>query len=54
MTKKDFELIAKTINGMPVPFFTIHAVAYAFAVALGKANPLFDRARFIEACEADL
>lgn len=54
MTRRDFELIAQTIN------FASHnigllqsdreSLANEFADALRATNPQFDRARFLKAC----
>jgi hypothetical protein len=49
MTKKDFELIAKTIQAMSQPARGV-ATIY-FADALRDANPRFDQKRFIQACQ---
>ena len=57
MTKKDFELIAKTIRSLDLRTPTcsstdyhLRVVARAFAKALHSTNPRFDELRFIEAC----
>lgn len=57
MTRKDFEFIAATIKAMAKVnnqehgFIDVRAdVAEEFADALAKANPLFDRERFLHAC----
>jgi hypothetical protein len=57
MTKKDFELIAKTIRSLdlrtpscPSTDYHMRTVARAFAKELRSANPRFDELRFIEAC----
>lgn len=60
MTKKDFELIAKTIGAVdPATFSQYDDVAEKlranlaehFADALEKTNPAFDRKRFLAACK---
>lgn len=50
MTKKDFELIARTINMCLVQKASPKGVAYAFSEALAKENPKFDTNRFLIAC----
>ena len=50
MSRKDFELIAATIRQLPVDVYGPEQVAAAFADALKRTNPRFDRARFILAC----
>lgn len=54
MTRKDFELIADVIAKMPSFAPNLRAAkasaASAFADRLKLVNPLFDRARFMEAC----
>lgn len=53
MTKKDYELIADTIQSVPfdpgalTPKFS---VAQAFADALKATNPRFNREKFLKAC----
>ena len=58
MTKKDYELIASTINDELTAFNDLHVhsshqvklLVNGIAIALGKSNPKFDRAKFLEAC----
>ena len=54
MTKKDCELIAATFKSMGerscVNTLDAHLAASWFADALERANPRFDRARFLKAC----
>lgn len=58
MTKKDFELIAKTIRSLDLRTppgcsgrdYHRKFVARGFAKALRSTNPRFDELRFIEAC----
>ncbi len=52
MTSRHFHLIADTIRTLPAAMGTrLYGVAIAehFANALATTNPLFDRARFMEA-----
>jgi len=49
MTRKDFQLIADVIK-LHVDSHTGQALALDFAQALLKANPRFDRRRFLSAC----
>jgi len=60
MTRKDYELIAGIIKGAQNYEATfndneqgakaVQAIAHTFAIMLGTTNPLFDRARFLDAC----
>lgn len=60
MTRKDFELIARTIAALhdemsaleyePVGTGTVRLAALKLAEALATTNPRFDRARFLSAC----
>lgn len=58
MTKKDYVLIARTLNdnrplhGKPnnPDLFLYNRLAADFADALAAQNPRFDRARFLTAC----
>lgn len=54
MTRKHFEFIAATIAAMPTHAATLRtqkrSCALAFADALAKENPRFDRERFLKAC----
>lgn len=56
MTKKDFQLIADTIAGLPIRFDYAEPtefrddVAAEFARVLGRTNPRFDCDRFLRAC----
>lgn len=52
MTKKDFELIAKTINSLRIYTYTQAEIARTFADALTPTSPRFDRDRFIAAATA--
>lgn len=59
MTKKDYQAIARAINGLYIVPTTnrLFAVVYrtdvidVLADVLAESNPRFDRARFVEACE---
>lgn len=48
MSRKDFELLARTIRTMPEDFR--HVVANYFATALVGHSATFDKARFLKAC----
>jgi hypothetical protein len=51
MTRKDYVLIAETINALASEkYANMHIVASALADALAGDNPNFDRERFITAC----
>lgn len=54
MTRKDYQLIADTLNNLPrdriVSTPTRNEVAGRFADRLERDNPRFDRARFLTAC----
>ena len=61
MTRKDFELIARTVRDMTLVNCDTHDklesarfhrenIARRFAWSLSQANPAFDRARFLTAC----
>ena len=59
MTRKDFELVAAVLAGLPFegdsagPVATaaqIDGIAQRFADALATTNPAFDRAKFLSAC----
>jgi hypothetical protein len=61
MTKKDFELIARTMRGQIETADAMYeehgaralrACCVAFADELEAANPRFDRTRFLGACGA--
>jgi len=65
MTKKDFELIAKTIDdGRKLPIeiretekrYTSHddLIAEMFADRLSEVNPRFNRERFLKACGVEI
>ena len=58
MTKKHFEFIAATIAAMPTFAPSLRAqkdsCARAFADALARENPRFDRARFLKACGSEV
>lgn len=57
MSKKDYQAIARAIHRThqevpgPGASLVLRNVADNIAVVLSIDNPLFDRARFIEACE---
>lgn len=51
MTRRDFELITKTIRDLPPPARPL--VAWRFAEALRSTNPRFDAERFLKACGVD-
>jgi len=51
MTEKDFELIARTIAELPTGDMGQEYIAARFANVLANANPAFDKARFMKACE---
>lgn len=50
MSKKDFELIARILRGLPVDCYGTEQVAERFAEELQRTNPRFDAARFLTAC----
>ncbi len=62
MTKKDYILIAETINGQREAYkgehdniatnvmYGLDRASKALADALGKENPKFDSSRFLSAC----
>lgn len=51
MTRKDFELVARTIkNLMRLDATSREYVATKFADAMANANANFDRAKFLKAC----
>ena len=52
MTRRDFELIARTIADLVIPEGHRDHIARAFAVALAGTNARFDAKRFIQACGA--
>ena len=58
MTRKDYALIADIIAAIPDHAASLRTqkadIARAFAEALGKTNPLFDRFRFLKACDIPL
>ena len=49
MTKKDYTIIAKTIKSL-TGTSNHDDIAYAFAHALKKDNPQFDKEKFLDAC----
>jgi hypothetical protein len=52
MTRKDFQLIADVIRNSDeiADEMTLAAIADNLADALSTTNPLFNRAKFIDAC----
>jgi hypothetical protein len=59
MTKKDYELIAKTLLNTPIAsgvdsLFTWGRTCEDFARALGKENPRFNTVTFLDACGFDI
>lgn len=57
MTKRDFELIARTFHAQRIRFMmmpekqaAIDELAEVFAHELENTNPRFDRERFLKAC----
>ncbi len=53
MTRKDFNAVAEIIrkyNLLHVDNLDLHNLANELAVYFKKANPTFDRGRFIKAC----
>lgn len=56
MSRKDFELIAASLNSSKPPGDTgdrLHqweAICFGLAGALAHSNPRFDRSRFLAAC----
>ena len=56
MTKKDYELIAKTIREQiesaqsDYDRQTVTVSAWNLAIAMGKANPNFNQIKFLKAC----
>lgn len=53
MSRKDFELIARTINNLQIPQDTKAEIAQRFADNLSNTNPRFDYSRFVTACLKD-
>jgi hypothetical protein len=61
MTRKHFELIAKTFNARLVEklhrpineFVTVETIARDLAKIFEQANPNFDAKRFLDACGVD-
>lgn len=55
MTKKDFELIARTIRSFDKGWHSLvhQEFSAAMADALRHTNPNFDRERFLKACGFD-
>lgn len=59
MSRKDFVLIAKTINSIEdelsnageISQAAYQTIALRFAAALASTNPNFNRQRFIDACQ---
>lgn len=51
MTRKDFELIARTVRNLHgISEDTRRNIAWQFANDLSETNPQFDKARFVAAC----
>jgi hypothetical protein len=50
MTRKDFVLIASSINDLPLMYDTKKLIAQHFADRLSSTNQAFNRQRFILAC----
>ena len=50
MTRKDFNLIAKTIRYADLPGNSRECLAKDFADVLAATNGSFDKARFVRAC----
>ena len=53
MTRKDFQLIADTLNAHrtnPTNHMVIKALALSFAHQLADTNPRFNKQLFVEAC----
>lgn len=58
MTRKDFKLIASVLNGAmqnwegftPEAEEAVRGIAKSMATKLQDTNPLFDRAKFLDAC----
>ena len=50
MSRKDFQLIARTIASLDLDVATRRTVATAFASTLAGTNGRFDRERFVAAC----
>lgn len=55
MSKKDFELIARVLDGQRArsntsELWRLDETARAFASELASTNPRFDRAHFLRAC----
>lgn len=56
MTRRDYELIARVFREVDVNDDEkpgVAVVAHHLADALAQQNPLFNRARFLAACEVD-
>lgn len=53
MTRKDFQLIADTLNAhrtSPANRMVIKELAVSFAQTLADTNPRFNKQRFVDAC----
>tara|TARA_R110000824_G_scaffold41357_3_gene123083 strand:+ start:2218 stop:2388 length:171 start_codon:yes stop_codon:yes gene_type:complete len=53
MTRKDFQLIADTLNAhrtSPANRMVVKELAVSFAQTLASTNPRFNKQRFVEAC----
>jgi hypothetical protein len=50
MTRKDFELIAKTVKAFPLIGKDRLALQFANALEKHSGNANFDKARFLKAC----
>lgn len=50
MERRHFQIIADTIKGLAPDVYGPEQVAQAFADAMARQNPRFDRARFLKAC----
>jgi len=52
MTKKDYELIARTIAGLPFGHSDKMKVADEFSFQLRRDNPRFNEEKFLKACNS--
>lgn len=50
MTRRDFQLIARTIRNLPLAPERIAVIADRFAASIAAEYPAFNRAKFLEAC----
>lgn len=53
MTKKDYELIARAINGTRYDSNGLNGLAYLLCAEFERLNPKFNRNKFLELCGID-